>query len=263
MRADERWAQHVRDKFALDGRVALVTGASRGLGRGMALALGGAGADVAVVARTAEALEDTAAALRTLGRRALVVPADLSAVAHVQAAVAAAVDHFGRLDVLVNAAGVQVRKPVLEVTEDDWEAVVRIQLKAVYFASQAAARHMIARGGGKIINVGSLTASIGIPNTSIYSACKSGVLGLTRSMAREWAEYNIQVNCIGPGYYETAMSRDVFRDPEYRAWMLSRIPMRRFGVPEDLAGATIFLASAASNYITGQLINVDGGWLAS
>ena len=256
-------ARTILDRFSLSGRVALVTGASRGIGEGMALALAGAGADLALVARTREALEAVAARVREMGRRALVVPADVSAVAEIQRMVDRVVGEYGRIDVLVNAAGVQRRKPILEVTEEDWEFVTSINLKAVYFCSQAVARQMIQQGKGKIINIASLTSSIGIANVSIYSATKGGVLSLTRTMAKEWSRHGINVNAIGPGYFHTELTRRLYDDPVLHQWVVDRTPMGRWGEIGDLLGTTVFLASDASDFITGELINVDGGWLAS
>ena len=250
-------------KFALDGKVALVTGAGRGIGAGLALALAESGADLAIVARTKEQLEHTAAQARELGRRALVIPADLTKVDEIYRMVDLVVGKFGKVDVLVNAAGTQARKPMLEVTEEDWDRVNNINLKAVYFCSQAVARHMIRQGKGKIINIASLTSSIGISHVTIYAATKGGVLALTRGMAVEWARQGINVNAIGPGYFHTEMTKRLYEDPEKHQWVLSRTPKGRWGEIEDLKGAVVFLASEASDFITGELINVDGGWLAS
>ena len=250
-------------RFDLSGKVALVTGASRGIGAGLALALAGAGADVALVARGEDALRDVAGRAREMGRRALVVAADLSSVAGVREMADRVVGEYGRVDVLVNAAGTQARKPILEVTEEDWEQVNSVNLKAVYFCSQAIAPRMIQQGKGKIINIASLTSSIGIANTSIYSATKGAVLSLTRCMAVEWARYGINVNAIGPGYFATELTRRLYEDPEKHRWVIDRTPMQRWGRVDDLAGVAVFLASDASDFITGELINVDGGWLAS
>jgi NAD(P)-dependent dehydrogenase (short-subunit alcohol dehydrogenase family) len=253
----------VLDQFKLAGKVALVAGASRGLGRGMALALGEAGANISLVARTNPSLEETAGMIEAGGSAAHGIPADLSQTGESERAVRETVDRFGRLDILVNSIGAQVRKPALEMGEKDWEYLMGINLKAVYFLGQAAAKEMMKAKMGKIINITSLTSFIGIPNISIYGASKGGILTLTRHWAVEWARYNINVNAIGPGYFKTAMSAELFNDPEKLKWLHSRIPMGRTGLPEDLGGAVVFLASDASNYITGQVINVDGGWLAA
>jgi NAD(P)-dependent dehydrogenase (short-subunit alcohol dehydrogenase family) len=254
--------EEVKPSFDLSGKVALVTGASRGLGAGMAQALAAAGADLALASRTVEDLDRVAGEIRDLGRDALVIPADLSQVSQVQAMVTAAEKHYGQIDILVNNAGFNIRKPALEVGEEDWDRLHAVNLKAVFFACQAAAPGMISRGGGKIINVASLTTVLGFPNQSVYGASRGGVGQLTKALAVEWARHGINVNAIGPGYYETAQTRPLFEDPEKRAWIQRRIPVGRTGMAEDLAGALLFLASPASDYVTGQILFVDGGWLA-
>ncbi|BDG60173.1 glucose 1-dehydrogenase [Caldinitratiruptor microaerophilus] len=251
------------DLFSLKGKVAVVTGGGRGLGRGMALALGAAGADVVVVSRSLDQVEAVREELERLGSRALAYAADVADLDAAGAAVEAVLAAYGRIDILVNAAGIQVRRPILEFTPADWERVIGVNLRAAFFLSQRVARHMIERGqGGKIIHVASLTSFIGIPGTGIYAASKSGIVGITRAMAVEWAPYGIRVNAIAPGYYRTEMTEPLFRDPDRSRWVLSRIPVGRSGVPEDLAGTVVFLASPASDYVTGQVIPVDGGWLA-
>jgi len=248
--------------FDLTGKVALVTGGGRGLGRGIAFALAQAGADVAVTSRTKSQLEETAKAIEALGRRAFAVTCDVTQPESIEKTVEAVLDRFGRLDILVNAAGVNERMPSLEVTPELWDLIVDTNLKGTFFCCQAAAKVMKEQGGGKIINIGSLASEIGLPRRVPYTAAKSGVLGLTKALAVEWASYNICVNAIGPGYYRTEMTEPLFADKEWTKKLLARIPMKRAGLPEDLAGAVIFLASKASDYITGQIIYVDGGFLA-
>ena len=252
----------VLDQFKLDGRVALVTGASQGLGQGMAVALGSAGASVALVARTKASLEETAKLIEKEGSKAYVLQADISKLSEAERVVRETVEHFGQLHILVNSVGAQVRKPALETSEAEWDYLVGVNLKSVYFITQAAAKEMIKGKKGKVINITSLTSFIGLPNVSIYGASKGGIAALTRQWAIEWAKYNINVNAIGPGYYKTALTADLFKDETRTQWVLGNIPLGRTGVPEDLAGAAVFLASDASDYITGQIINVDGGWLA-
>lgn len=252
----------ILEKYKLNGRVALVTGSSQGLGQGMALALGEAGANVALVARKKAGLEETARLIESSGGKAYVLPADVSKIGEAERIVQETVAHFGRLDILLNSVGAQARKPALEVVEPDWNYVTDVLLKSVYFVTQAAAREMVKVNKGKIINITSLTTFIGLNNVSIYGACKGGIASLTRHWAIEWAKYNINVNAIGPGYFKTAQTAAVFNDPVRGKWILDRIPLGRPGDPEDLAGAVVFLASDASDYITGQIINVDGGWLA-
>ncbi len=252
-----------RDMFSLDGSVALVTGGGRGLGRGMAEALARAGADVVVVSRSEGELQRTREGLEPYGGRYLALPWDLQDVSSFPALIQKVVDTLGRLDILVHAAGIQVRKPAVEVAPDEWDRVQNVHLKAAFFLSSEVAKHLLARGSaGSIILVASLTSEIGIPQTAPYSAAKSGMLGLVRTLAVEWAPQGIRVNAIGPGYFHTDLTDALFRDAERRDWVLSRIPQGRPGVAEDLAGATVFLASGASAYVTGQVLYVDGGWLA-
>ncbi len=252
----------ILDKLSLAGKIALVVGASQGLGRGMALALAEAGADLALAARGEQGLADTARQAHALGRRALTIPTDVRQLPQIRAMVERVIAEYGQIDILCNAAGINRRKPILEVTEEDWQEVLDTNLKSVFFTSQAVARHMIPRQRGKIINVASLTSVIGIENIAPYGASKGGVAQLTKAMAVEWAKYRINVNAIGPGYYRTRLTEAVFADPERRAWIESRIPLRVAGTPADLAGAVVFLASEASDYVTGQILFVDGGWTA-
>jgi NAD(P)-dependent dehydrogenase (short-subunit alcohol dehydrogenase family) len=255
--------EFVMPSLRIDGRVALVTGGGRGLGLGMALALAHAGADVALAARTRSELEVAAELVRATGREALVVPTDVAQVAEVDAMVDAVGEHFGRIDVLVNAAGVNVRKPSSEFTEAEWDRVLAVNLKGAFFACQAAARWMRRGGGGKIVNLGSLSFEIVVPNIGLYAISKGGMRQMTRALAVEWAIDGINVNAIAPGRFWTAMTDAVFSDPELFDSAVSVIPLRRPGVPADLAGATVLLASDASNYITGQTIVIDGGWLVA
>ena len=249
--------------FDLSGSVALVTGGGRGLGRGVAEALAGAGADVAVVSRSAEQLQGTLELLQPYGGRYLALPWDLQDVSRLPELVRGVVDKLGKVDVLVHAAGVGVRKPALDITPDEWDRVHNVQLKAAFFLSAEVARHLQTRGkAGSIILVASLTSEIGIPQTAPYGAAKSGLLGLVRTLAVEWAPSHVRVNALGPGYFHTELTDALFRDPERRDWLLSRIPLGRPGVAQDLAGAAVFLASQASSYVTGQVLYVDGGWLA-
>lgn len=255
--------EFVMPSLRLDGRVALVTGGSRGLGLGMALALAHAGADVALVARTVEQLESAAELVRATGREALVVPTDVSDIGAMQAAIRQTGEHFGRLDILVNGAGINLRQPVDTFTEANWDHLMTINLKTVFFACREAAVWMRRQGKGKIINLGSLTFEIGVPNTALYAISKGGLRQLTRALAVEWAKERINVNAIAPGRFWTALTDAVFSNEELHQSAVSVIPWGRPGVPADLAGATVLLASDASDYITGQTIVVDGGWLIS
>jgi NAD(P)-dependent dehydrogenase (short-subunit alcohol dehydrogenase family) len=251
-------------EMRLDGRVALVTGGSRGLGLGMALALAHAGADVALVARTASQLAEAAALVeRQTGRRTLILPGDVSHTALLPGLVEQTATHFGRLDILVNGAGINIRQPARSFSEADWDQLISVNLKSVFFLCQAAAEVMRRQGGGKIINLGSLSFEIAVPNVALYAISKGGMRQLTRALAVEWAADNINVNAIAPGRFWTAMTDAVFSDEALYESAVSVIPQGRPGIPADLAGATVFLASPAAGYITGQTIVVDGGWLVS
>ena len=248
------------DLFNLAGRTALVTGANTGLGQGIALALAAAGADIVVAGRSPA--DDTAAQVRALGRRFLDVRADLSSTAPVRDVVAAAVNLNGRLDIVVNNAGIIRRADSLDVDEADWDAVIDTNLKSVFFLAQAAARHMAAHGGGKIVNIASLLSFQGGIRVPAYAASKSAVAGLTRALANEWAAQGINVNAIAPGYFDTNNTAALRADPVREPAILARIPAGRWGQPGDLAGAAVFLASRASDYVHGIVLPVDGGWLA-
>jgi 2-deoxy-D-gluconate 3-dehydrogenase len=251
----------ILDQFKLDGKVAIVTGASRGLGQGMALGLAEAGADVALVASTGT--DETARRIRALGRRVCQVQADLLDAGAVPRIVDAAVKEFGRIDILVNNAGIIRRAPLLEFTETDWDDVIQVNQKSLFFLSQAAARQMVKQGrGGKIINIASMLSFQGGIRVPSYTASKSAVMGLTRILANELAARGINVNAIAPGYMETDNTAALRADAKRNAEILARIPAGRWGVPGDLQGAAVFLASAASDYLHGHTLAVDGGWLA-
>lgn len=250
--------------FNLSGKNALVTGSSRGLGEGIAKALAGAGATVVLASRGEAELQRVANDIAAAGGQAHVVATDLATMAGVQAAYDGARRHVDRIDILANVAGGNRRGAMVDIAETDFDYVINLNLKGPYFLSQLVGREMIARGeGGKVINIASLTSTIAILNTSVYGATKSGIHALTRSMALEWAPHNIQVNSIAPGYFYTELTRPLFENPERRAWIMGRIPAGRSGLPEDLGGLAVFLAAPASNYITGELINCDGGWIAT
>lgn len=250
-------------RFDLSGRKALLTGASRGIGRRLAEGLAAAGADVAVAARTERALADTVAAIEALGRRGVPVAMDVRNVAQCRLETKRAAEALGGLDILVNNAGVEEVRPSLDVDEILWDKIVDTNLKGSFFCAQAAARIMKESGRGAVLNVCSLTAEVGIPTATPYGASKTGLLGMTRALAAEWAPLGIRVNAIAPGYFRTAMTEAFYADREWREGMLSKIPVGRFGDLDDLVGATIFLCSDASAYITGQCLAVDGGFLAS
>ena len=246
--------------FSLQGRVAAVTGANTGLGRAIAEALAGAGADVALVGRSDPA--ETLAAIRALGRRATWVNADLGNKPDFTGIVGRVVQDLGGLHILVNNAGIIRRANAIDFTEADWDAVLDVNLKSVFFLSQAAARHMIPGGGGKIINIASMLSFQGGIRVPSYTASKSGIAGLTRLLANEWASQGINVNAIAPGYFATNNTAALQADPKRNSEILGRIPSGRWGDPRDLGGAAVFLASSAANYVQGIILPVDGGWLA-
>ena len=251
----------ILDHFKLDGKVAIVTGASRGLGQGIAMGLAEAGADIALVDRSEGA--ETRARIEALGRRVIVVRADLADRSAVATIVDETVARLGGIDILVNNAGIIRRAPLAEFTAEDWDDVMNVNLRALFFLSQSVAKVMIGQGrGGRIVNIASMLSFQGGILVPSYTASKSAVLGLTRLLANELAPHRINVNAIAPGYMATENTRALREDPARNEAILARIPAGRWGSPEDLQGAAVFLASAASEYMNGFTIAVDGGWLA-
>lgn len=251
--------------FELAGRKAMVTGASRGIGEAIAIGLARFGADIAVTARDVARLADVSAEIEGLGRRAVPVAMDALDVAGIRRAVTEAAAGLGGLDLLVVNAGMEEVCPSLEVEEALWDRIVETNLKGAFFTSQSAARQMrdAGSGGGTILHVCSLTSAVGVPTAAPYGASKSGLLGLTRALATEWAPLGIRVNAIGPGYFRTALTEMFYADEAWREAMLAKIPAGRFGDLRDLVGAAVFLSSDAARYVTGQIVYVDGGYLAS
>ena len=249
--------------FSLEGQVALVTGGSRGLGLGIARALAHHGADIVLAARGREELTRAADAVRTTGRRVVTLPVDVGSHGAPAALVEGAVNALGRLDVLVTGAGVNVRKPAASFTHEDFATVLRVNLEAAFFISQAAGHVMRKQGHGRIICIGSIAQEVAVPNVGIYAMSKGGLRQMVKSLALEWARDGVTVNAIAPGRFWTTMTDAVFSDDRLYDSAVRVIPMGRPGVPADLAGAAVLLASAAGAYITGQTIVVDGGWLAS
>lgn len=251
----------ILDNFKLDGRVAIVTGCNTGLGQGMALALAEAGADI--VGFNVSAPDDTRVQVEALGRRFLDLRANLSDISSIDGLLTQALSLSGHVDILVNNAGIIRREDAINFTEKDWDDVVDLNLKSVFFMSQAVARQFIAQGtGGKIINVASMLSYQGGVRVPSYTASKSGVMGITRALANEWAKHGINVNAIAPGYMATDNTTALRADEARNAAILDRIPAGRWGVPADMAGPVVFLASDAANYVNGYTIAVDGGWLA-
>jgi 2-dehydro-3-deoxy-D-gluconate 5-dehydrogenase len=246
--------------FDLTGKVAIVTGANAGIGQATALALAEAGANIALVGRTHAA--ETADRVRALGCEVCHVTADLSSIRPVERIVAETLDKLGGIDVLVNNAGTIRRADAVDFSEADWDAVIDTNLKSSFFLAQATARHMLARGSGKIINIASMLTFQGGIRVASYTASKSGIGGITKLLANEWAARGINVNAIAPGYIATANTEALRGDPHRNRAILERIPAQRWGEPGDLAGAAVFLASRASDYVNGHILAVDGGWLA-
>jgi NAD(P)-dependent dehydrogenase (short-subunit alcohol dehydrogenase family) len=248
--------------FSLEGRVALVTGAGRGLGRTMALALASAGADIVAASRTLPELETLCEEIHKLGRRAAAVTVDITDEAQCEDLAASAVDRMGHVDILVNNAGMNIRKPVLELEVAEFDQVLSTNLRGYFLCGRALGRHMVQRGSGKVINISSIMGSVALPNQAAYASSKGAIEQLTKVMALEWAQKGVQVNAIAPTYFETELTRPLFEDPERNKMITERTPMGRWGQPHELAGAVIFLAGRASDYITGATIAVDGGWMA-
>lgn len=251
----------ILDLFRLDGKSAIVTGSNRGLGQAMALALAQAGADIVGTSRSDEA-PDTEAAVKAAGRRYIHVQADLSSLEPIQRILDATVGAFGGVDILVNNAGTIRRCDAIDFSEADWDAVMDLNLKSMFFLSQAVARLFLEQGrGGKIVNIASMLSFQGGIRVPSYTAAKSGVKGLTMALANEWAKHGITVNGIAPGYMVTDNTTMLRADEKRSADILARIPAGRWGEPSDLAGAVVFLSSAASDYLSGHTLAVDGGWL--
>jgi len=250
----------VLELFKLDGKVAAVTGATRGIGRSIALSLAEAGADIALLQRSPEQT-DIKEEIESLGRKCLIVPCDLEDIDQVKAAIPNVVSHFGKIDILVNNAGIQRRSPSVDFSEQDWDDVINVNLKTVWLLCQQAGRYMVPNGKGKIINMASLLSYQGGLTVPAYAAAKGGVAQLTKALSNEWAKHNVNVNAIVPGYIATDMNTALINDGTRNRQILERIPSGRWGNPEDFKGTVVYLASDASNYVHGHLLAVDGGWL--
>jgi 2-deoxy-D-gluconate 3-dehydrogenase len=246
--------------FDLAGKVALVTGAARGIGMSAALALAAYGADVVVCDLKAADLDEVCGGIRDAGSRALPVQADVTKIPEIDALVKKAVDDLGRIDILVNNAGINITQYAVDVTEEAWDKVMNINLKAVFFCSQAVGRLMIPRKSGKIINVSSQAGAVAIPQRAAYCSSKGAVNQLTRLLALEWAPYGINVNAIAPTFIETKFTEPMFKNEEFYKYVTANIPMGRVGKPHDVTGAIVYLASPASDLVTGHILHIDGGW---
>jgi NAD(P)-dependent dehydrogenase (short-subunit alcohol dehydrogenase family) len=245
--------------FDLSGRVAVVTGASRGLGQSMARALARAGADLVITSRRREDLQEFQREVEGLGRRALPLALDVRDEGSIRRMAEEALAGYGSVDILVNNAGCNIRKPALEVTWEDWNTILDTNLRGAFFVAQAFGRHMVERRYGRIVNIGSVTSVAGYAGLAPYGASRGGIKQLTMSLADDWGPHGVTVNCLAPGWFKTAQNTRMYEDAEWVAMLNDRIPLKRYGQAADLDGAVVFLASEASAYVTGQTLLVDGG----
>jgi NAD(P)-dependent dehydrogenase (short-subunit alcohol dehydrogenase family) len=245
--------------FRLDGKVAIVTGAGRGIGKALAIGLAEAGADVAILSRTASDLEAVAADIEMLGRKAYSITTDVTKREDVEKAVSTVQEQAGKIDILVNNAGMNIRTPALKVTDEEWDTIMQTNLKSAFMMAQAVAHPMKEAGQGKIINITSVGGHVALRTGVVYGAAKAALIQMTKVLALEWSQFGININAIGPWYFKTPLTEKLLADETYLGEILARTPMKRVGELQDLVGPTVFLASDAANYITGQTMFVDGG----
>jgi NAD(P)-dependent dehydrogenase (short-subunit alcohol dehydrogenase family) len=248
--------------FRLENKVALVTGAARGLGRACALAMAHAGADVALGLRDVSTSDDLVEEIESMGRRAIPLQMDVSSMEQIKSAVKEAIEFFGRIDILVNNVGVAPANPAEKVTEEDYDTTMDLNVKASFFTAQALGRHMIEQGGGRIINMSSQAGFIALQDEAIYCTSKAAINHMTRNLASEWAKFNITVNAVAPTFIETPGTEPWLDDPDFKQSVIDRIPLGRIGKPVEVAGPVVFLASDAASLITGSVLLIDGGWTA-
>lgn len=248
--------------FGLEGKAAMVTGGGSGLGHGYSINLAKAGAAVICFGRKEEALNKTVNEIKDFGGNAIAMTGDVSKTADLEETMKTIVSRYGALDILVNNAGTEIAEPVFDVTEEHFQSIMDINLKGTFFAAKTAANYMKEKKSGKIINIASLGSFIGLAESTVYCCSKGAVAQFTKALSLELAPYQIQVNAIAPGYFLTEMTKPFFEDEKHSAWILERIPLGKIGTEEDLAGTAVFLSSKASDYMTGQTLIVDGGWLA-
>ena len=250
------------NRFSLQNKVAIITGAGRGIGRTLAIGLSEAGADVVIVSRTIDQVEQVASEIKKLGNKVLPLKVDVTNQKDLSFMVDQTIEKFGKIDVLVNNAGVTIKKPSLEISQEDWDYIMDTNLKGMFFCAQIVGRNMVSNKSGSVINISSVASQVAIKNSSIYCASKGGLMQITKALAIEWAEYNVRVNAIAPAYIDTPLLSWLKDKPEVLNSIENRTPMARLGKPDEILGSAIFLASDAASYITGETIYVDGGLLA-